>query len=57
MGEEQEREQEQPGRSAVGRSYFVLEVPRECEGMASSVSGVLYFPSSALPDWSCQALD
>lgn len=33
------------------------EWPRESEGMASSVSAVLYFSSSTLSDYSCQAFD
>lgn len=56
-------EHDTPSRSAVGGIIAVLgeliqwEQPRDDGGMASSVSGVLYFPHSGLSVWSCQAFD
>lgn len=33
------------------------EKPGDDQGIASSVSAVLYFPGSTFSDWSCQAFD
>lgn len=45
------------GIIAVLRELIQWEQPRDDGGMASSVSGVLYFPHSGLSVWSCQAFD
>lgn len=45
------------GVIAILEVLIEWERPRDNEGMASSVSAVLYFPCSTLSDWSCQAFD